>query len=290
MFSVALAEVSRFTGPVITSKRLLDGRVQAGCASYFAVNSDGWVLTAAHVFQDRLLQQAHAPQVAAYLNAVAAIEADPTLDAKHKRKRMDKVVKDDGWIRNQSFFFGADGPGIIAGHIDTFADIALLQLSSFGKLGIGTFARFRAVTNRLAQGTSLCRLGFPFHHVVATFDEALGQFRLGAGTLPVPRFPLDGILTREILIQDQTGSRTVECIETSSPGLRGQSGGPIFDVSGRVCAIQTKTMHLPLGFNPSLVAAGQTVVEHQFLNVGIGTHSSELMKFMDKCNVSYQTA
>lgn len=37
-------------------------------------------------------------------------------------------------------------------------------------------------------------------------------------------------------------------IETSTPRLRGQSGGPIFDVNGAIWAIQSQTHHLKLGF------------------------------------------
>ena len=70
---------------------------------------------------------------------------------------------------------------------------------------------------------------------------------------------------------------TIGFLETSSPGLMGQSGGPIFDVRGTVWSIQSRTMHLPLGFNPPVPNATRGEVEHQFLNVGWGTHPQTLV-------------
>ncbi len=49
------------------------------------------------------------------------------------------------------------------------------------------------------------QVGFPFHSVNADFDEAAGGFRLAPGTLPVPRFPIEGIVTREIILNVNCG-------------------------------------------------------------------------------------
>ncbi len=76
-------------------------------------------------------------------------------------------------------------------------------------------------------------------------------------------------------------------VETSSPGLRGQSGGPIFDVNGHICALQSRTVHHQLGFSPVVKVGHREVNEHQFLNVGIGTHVEEITAFLDKHKISY---
>ncbi len=78
-------------------------------------------------------------------------------------------------------------------------------------------------------------------------------------------------------------------IETSTPGLKGQSGGPTIDVNGVVWAIQAKTLHLPLGFDPQVPGKkGQT--EHQFLNVGLGIHPETLLSFFRNQKIQYETA
>ena len=84
----------------------------------------------------------------------------------------------------------------------------------------------------MLPGTSLCRLGFPFHQINATFDPVTRKFALAPDVLPIPRFPNDGIHTRVPVVISPDGQRQVKFIETSSPGLKGQSGGPIFDQSG----------------------------------------------------------
>jgi len=81
----------------------------------------------------------------------------------------------------------------------------------------------------------------------------------------------------------------IKYIETSSPGLKGQSGGPMFDVNGVVWAIQAKTLNLPLGFDAQVPGKkGQT--EHQFLNVGIGVHPSTLLGIFRSHNVNFELA
>ena len=78
-------------------------------------------------------------------------------------------------------------------------------------------------------------------------------------------------------------------LETSSPGLRGQSGGPIVDTEGTIWAIQSRTIHLPLGFNAKLEKDGREVEEHQFLNVGMGADAATIKGFLDFHEISYQT-
>ena len=83
-------------------------------------------------------------------------------------------------------------------------------------------------TSGFDRGRSLCRLGFPFVEVTSTYDEANNSFAFANAQLVF--FPNEGIFTR-ILDAGRTpdGKHPVMFVETSSPGLRGQSGGPIFD-------------------------------------------------------------
>lgn len=70
---------------------------------------------------------------------------------------------------------------------------------------------------------------------------------------PIPMFPIDGIMTRNIISgKSQDGIFEFKWLETSSPGLRGQSGGPTFDKDGNIWALQSQTRHLPLGFSPKI--------------------------------------
>ena len=117
--------------------------------------------------------------------------------------------------------------------------------------------------------------------MIHQFDEATGNFRLEQGTFPIPYFPIEGIFTRNIYGgKSKDGKYDITFLETSSPGLRGQSGGPIFDTKGTIWAIQSKTNHLPLGFAPKITKNGKEVEENQFLNVGLGVHPLTLITFL----------
>ncbi len=105
----------------------------------------------------------------------------------------------------------------------------------------------------------------------------------------MPLFPLEGMFTRELILPTALGVSPppfpLKMIETSSPGLRGQSGGPIFDLDGTIWAIQSMTAHLELGFTPRVQGVG---VEHQFLNVGMGVHVETILGLLNEAGVSYE--
>jgi hypothetical protein len=106
----------------------------------------------------------------------------------------------------------------------------------------------------------------------------------------MPRFPIDGIFTRIINVVPGGAPPLpfpLQWIETSIPGLRGQSGGPIFDVHGNIWAIQTSTEHLPLGFDPP-VPDNPARREHQFLNVGRGVSAVTIIGLLNELGIAYE--
>jgi hypothetical protein len=151
---------------------------------------------------------------------------------------------------------------------------------------VAAYPVFRNPATPLRIGTSLCRLGYPFNQIKADFDEATNGFNFAPGTYPVPRFPNDGIHTRVVMAAIRNGGRTVKHIETSTPGLRGQSGGPVFDRDGHVWGIQTRTQHMPLGFSPKIKEGSREVTEHQFMHVGWAVHVEEILAFLKQHNVA----
>ena len=286
MFASALKRVTPFTHPVIISKRLVSGQVECGCATFIILNADGWILTAAHVINDLVTKQTHDRERAKYKADVDAIEADARLNAKQRKRQISKLPCNSKWMTNVSYWWGADGVRADNFAYDSVADLALSKLKPFDPAQITNFPVFRDPANELAPGTSLCRLGFPFHEIATTYDEAADTFRLPEGTLPIPRFPMDGIYTRGAIFLHEASGRRVEYVETSTPGLRGQSGGPIFDIEGRIAGLQSRTNHLALGFSPVVKRDGKEVREHQFLNVGLGTHVKEILAFLQAQGVT----
>lgn len=290
MFTKAYQLASSYTLPLIISLRYFDKSVECAIGAVTVVNDEGWVLTAAHVIQPILNARQHAQEIANYQAQCQAIETDPQLTAKQKRKKIKTLRPNPKWITNFSYWWGKDGIAPKGGAIDANfeLDLAFARLEPFNPADIPIYPVFKDPARNISPGTSLCKLGFPFHQIQATFDEATSGFALAPGALPVPRFPLEGIYTRDVLMGRTTdGKYEKKFIETSSPGLRGQSGGPIFDVKGTVWAIQSQTMNFPLGFNPKITQGKKEVEEHQFLNVGLGVHCQTIVTTLRERNIKF---
>jgi hypothetical protein len=287
VFAKALRKVSNYTLPVIISKRLVDGTVQCSCGTFIVVNSDGWFVTAAHIFDDFLQSQKDTVEIGAYEAAVQQIQADLSLNSKAKRKQLSRLTRKAEWIRTHSLFWGGLPASAIDVALDPIADLAVGRLEPFSGNSIIEYPVFRNPAGELPHGSSLCRLGFPFHSITATFDQGINQFILAPGVLPIPRFPNDGIHTRVVIIPSPDGSRQAKFIETSTPGLRGQSGGPIFDADANVWAIQSRTMSLPLGFSPVVKQGNKEITEHQFMHVGWGSHVEEVVRMLTDRNIKF---
>jgi hypothetical protein len=163
------------------------------------------------------------------------------------------------------------------------ADLALLKLNGFDAAQIPRYPVFKDPSKDINPGTSLCRLGFPFNAIKPTYSPAMDRFEFTA--LQLVFFPNEGILTRIVAVNDDPNA-FMGYIETSSAGLRGQSGGPIFDQHGTVWGIQSRTTHLPLGFSPPQPGDPKSV-EHQFLNVGLGTHPATITKVLKDFGVAH---
>ncbi len=264
MFSKAYAIASKFTFPVILSNRFSDGRVENGLGSFILLNDEGWIATAAHIVGAII-----PGYQAAYTNNVEITPQN---------------------ITHKSIWWGADGNNISTFHLLKENDLAIGKIENFKPQANAGYPVFVNPEN-MQPGRSLCKLGFPFHDVKGHFNSQTNRFSFEQGTLPIPRFPIEGMYTRNALVgKSADGQYEFLFLETSTPGLRGQSGGPIFDTDGKVWAIQSQTRHLPLGFSPKIVKDGKAIEENQFLNVGWGVHAKTLLQFLDNYGVKYQMA
>ena len=233
MFAKAYEIAAAFTYPVIVSMRFFDDTVRCSLGSFIVVNDEGWAITAAHVIEPASAYRQHQQEIAARALRVRTIEEGPGTPA-GKAKRIRALPVNKRWLKNYSLWWGEDGRAVAGFRILPEADLALGKLEPFDSSLLSDYPVFR-VSPPMDPGRNLCKLGFPFHDVQASFDPNTENFQLAPGTLPLSRFPLDGIMTRNLAGGvSADGTIEVKFIETSSPGLRGQSGGPVFDVDGRV--------------------------------------------------------
>jgi S1-C subfamily serine protease len=288
MFVKAIGLATGYTWPRIVSIRRPSGRVQTEVGTLVVVNPEGWFVTAAHLLSANQQAAVDRPKVEAHDQAVKAITGDAGLTVKQQREKVGRLRQDPAWITDVSYWWGRDGVTVGRVEVDPLADLAVGRFGNFDSSWVPAYPHFKSTAaGDLPPGASLCRLGFPFHEVASTFDQSTGRFTLAPGTFPMPWFPNEGILTRIPQLPDPASGRIVKFMETSSPGLRGQSGGPIFDVNGTVWGIQSRTVHLPLGFSPEQVLPdGKKVTEHQFLNVGVGSHVDEIIRLLATVGVT----
>lgn len=286
MFAKACERVYKFTRPLIISTRTVDGTVSSSCGTFIIINPEGWILTAGHLFDSFVKYQQDMKKIKEVeeINARKASMAVPgamTLP--------DTIQPDPKWITNHSFWWGGDGLRITSVYVNREIDIALAKLDGFRPDMVQEYPIFRD-PDTMRPGTSICRTGFPFANIATDFDEGSKSFRIRNGVLPLPFFPNDGIHTRNVLKQNKSkdGNYDMLYVETSTPGLKGQSGGPIFDTNGHIYAMQVQTNHIPLGFHPISEYDGKSIVENQFLNVGIGVHGKLLQQIMRDHHISFK--
>ena len=286
MFAKAYALASQYTQPLIVSTLLFDKTVNCSMGSFVIINSEGWIATAAHMLQVIPASQQSASEIGAYQQQISGIQQDNKLNDRQKRKAIAKLKVNPKWIKIYSLWWARDGFNIEDIRVLPEADLAIGRLVPFDPNFISEYPTIKDPSSIL-PGTSLCRLGFPFHDVRSTFNETTGGFTLGDGVLPVPRFPIEGIYTRDLTVKTSVNrSYNVEFLETSSPGLRGQSGGAIFDVNGFLWSIQSSTAHFDLGFNQKIQLNGKDIDEHQFIHVGFGVHPETLVGFLRENGVN----
>jgi hypothetical protein len=284
MLSTAFSRAYQYTRPLIILKRLENRTVIAGVGTFFLLNKAGWALTAAHLISDLQVAQQHQKERADYLQACAAIDADQTLSEGKKKNRKGKLNHNFQWITKIGLWWGANGvrSGLIYSDIE--ADIALTQLTDIQNLQITEFPKLASVKRPLKPGMTTCRLGFPFFGIKAGYDEAKDDFEVPP-IAAIPLFPNEGIHTR--IMSFPNSQRKVQFIETSNPGLRGQSGGPIFDQDGVIWAVQSKTISLPLGFEIEYEDNGRRKqAPEQFIHVGIGAHTNYIRELLKSRNVA----
>jgi len=240
VFVDAFALAEHFTRPIVISTRRLSGEVGSAVATYVLLNADGWFLTAGHVFDLWRGFELHLPEVRNYRAAEDAITADPSLNADQRHRAFKRLAgtADMAWIENCSAWWGTDGLSFRDVSILGELDVALGRLEPTNLLA-GPYPTFKNPDIGFRPGRSLCRFGFPFEQIAVSFDPARSAFSLDQ--LQLALFPIEGILTRII-----AGTGTpAQFIETSSPGLRGQSGGPSAILGGASGASRAAPLTYP---------------------------------------------
>jgi hypothetical protein len=288
MFVGAIETASKFTRPVHTIVRYWDTtEVVPATATLFIVNGQGWALTCKHVAQLILAR--------GISERYARFKADCAASKKKSRSTINQIGQQHGYkkgeiVELQNLLVNCvDGPLEMDSILHSTADLALIKFRGYKKLLCDHFPVFAADGRDLKPGKVLCRLGFPFPEFTNfRYNNNADQIEwTKEGRNTTPRFPLEGMVTRNLHDGDK-----IFGFELSTPGLKGQSGGPAFDSEGRIWGVQFATNHLDLDFdvNMEVIRAGKKrrVLDYAFLRVGYAVHIDLIKDFMHENSVTFQ--
>lgn len=294
MFENAIQKTSGFTRPLHTISRTYDGKILPGTATLFFVNDSGVAITCKHV---ATLMPAADEINANFIKFKQERDRLPK-DAKYKQALKGLELKykyrEETTIQHRNNFINCfDKIDQIVYHLHPTLDLAILEFKGFTQIHYTSHAVFKKDSSTIRQGNYLCRIGYPFpefnnfRHNAQTDDIEWTNEGLSLS----PTFPIDGIITR--FLGDPSGS--VMGIEMSTPGLKGQSGGPLFDTNGTVYGMQFATNHLHLGFDirdREIIDGGKKtkVSNYPFLNVGLCIHAEEIKKFLREHSIQFSEA
>lgn len=292
MYVAAIERALEFTRPIHSIARYWGSKtVVPGAATLFFVNAEGWALTCRHV----AAQLPSADEILAKFQAFKGERSLLPLGKKHRHalkaleRKYDYTNGKPVELFN-NFVNCVEGPLELEARFHPTLDLALLKFTNFTKLGCASFPIFARDGDALKQGKFICRLGFPFPEFTNfQYDAATDQIQWTAeGRIDTPVFPIEGMVTRHLM----ANGGTIVGFELSTPGIRGQSGGPAFDVEGRVWGMQAATNHLDLNFDvdTEVLRAGQKsrVKDSAFLHVGHCIHVDSLKSFMRDHGVTFQ--
>jgi len=290
MFQNAVQRASKYTFPYAGLRRKNSGEVFSTIGAFVGLNDQGYCVTAKHILSEIKNAQKSIDSSRGIDKQIGLLHSQNGGDKKARKHQIRNLEKQklqtlsnraEIWACGQNW--QQTQPKIMDVVEHSTADIAVFRLEPFTPFSDQEFPVLRS--DEFEPGTSIARIGFPWHSVETEY--ANNSFDIKSG-FPAPFFALEGIISRFAIYSQPENSECVY-IQTSTPGLKGQSGGPLFDLESRLCGIQSSTVHLDLGFDARYVRDKKETVERQFLNVGQAVHIKELIGFLDQEGISYST-
>jgi hypothetical protein len=291
MFIQAIQKVSLFTRPIHSITRTYGGKqVIPGSSTLFFVNEDGYAITCKHVIDLLAAAENVNKKYAEFKTERDKLPRDGKFKNNLKGLEMKFGWKEDSAIQIKNTFMNCvDSMSGFTSHIHPLYDLAILKFNDFKSLAYSGYARFVKDSAKIQQGKTLCRLGFPFPEFTNfRYNEGADDIEwTKEGIINSPIFPLEGMLTRHLA--DKNG---MFGLELSTPGLRGQSGGPLFDENGLVYGMQFSTKHLHLGFdleNFEVPIHGKMkkINDYSFIHLGQCIHVHTITQFLKEHGIKY---
>lgn len=253
--------------------------IEKSGASFFFVNEEGWAVTCKHVLDIIILVDEMNQN---YEKFKKALLSDP-----NKKHQLEKQ-------------FGMNKSNHCQGAYQINASVKLnsqTQFISHSTLDIGLihfdteeptkYCHFVDKMEKIDQGTNLARIGFPFVDFNNySFDNVNKTLSFKTNNAPMVTFVNDGIISQN----DATiinGVHTRTHLILSTPGIKGQSGGPAYDVEGNVAGVQSATDTRDLEFIGKSKIKNIVIETPQFLNIGICVSAEAIKDFLTQNKVKF---
>jgi hypothetical protein len=291
MFKEAIEQVGNFTRPIhFISNVYGETFARPGAATLFFVNDQGDALTCKHV-TDVIRQAA---SINEKYQQFQAEKKQLQVSGSFNKKMKDLKARygyDQPNATCQLLYQVVDCADLTSIDLTDHPqyDLALIRMKGFTQKMYQGHARFARASEQLQPGVFLCRLGFPFPEFNNfNFDISSEQIQWTSNPSRTVRFPLEGMVTRHF--GEPNGG--IVGVEISTPGLKGQSGGPLFDAQGVVYGMQSMTHHLHLGFdmnNQEVFSEGRKIriTNQPMLHVGHCVHVDIIKKFLAEHQVPF---
>ncbi|MCF0057793.1 serine protease [Dyadobacter sp. CY356] len=294
MFVEAIERVDQFTRPIHFIARYYGGSdIIPGTGTLFFINEDGFAITCRHIARQILYANQIYENYLKFKGELRRFERDPGFETQKQFLEGKYKINSETPIRILSNFINCvNAYKSLTIHLHPTQDLAVIQFRDYETKFYQGYATFLKDTRDVKQGKYLCRLGYPFPEFTNyQLNKNTNDIEwIKEGRINTPSFPIDGIITRHI-----GESNSIVGIEMSTPGLRGQSGGPLFDRNGTIYGMQSATRHLHLGFdqvNREVITEGQRkrVSNFPFLNVGQCVHVDVIKNYLRELKISFHEA
>ena len=294
MFVEAIKNVGDYTRSVLfISRKYNSQEIKPGSATLFFVNDEGVAVTCKHVALSLLSSEKINKKYEEYKAELNRLAEDSHY-RNNKRKLAEKYNYNDNTVIEQkiNFINCVDKLSSFDCILHPDYDLAIIKFKGYDNILYKGHAVF-ADKDYAEPGEMLCRLGYPFPEFKGySYDETYQKIKFdpSRGTLNTPRFPLEGMVTRMLASKENK----IMGYEISTPGLRGQSGGPLFNKEGIVMGMQHRTKHLYLGFDiideeATVNSKIKGIHNQPFLHVGECIHAAVIKEFLDEHNIKYYT-